>query len=553
VNGQLEANTNNSIFNIKNLPKLIVVVLAITIICLLFPKHEQSQKIEYQVGQNWDNNDLFSDRDFTASVQKPFQYGVDSLVTSQVTYLEGNLIIYKGQYVSDPLKQTIDQYFEGLKNQKSFIYSSRGIFYFLGYFILTALILGALIFFALKFFTKDFNSVKGIGFLVFWPVVFSLISFSISNANGLSPYLIPFCVAPIVILNFYDGKLALIIHIVVVLLSSFISGQGYEFTFLQILVGLVTVLIVNETRYWNKFFIAILIILGTYILGHLGLALINSGSIANHEYNVFMWLSINALLLLLAYPLIPLVEKIFGFTSTITLAELSDMNKPLLKELSIKAPGTLQHSIQVANLCESAAVKIGANGLLVKTAALYHDIGKIANPYYYIENTKGENPHSSLSNFESAKMIIDHVVEGEKMAKKAKLPQVLIDFITTHHGTTRVEYFYRNQKTQEPNREFDETLFRYPGPNPKTKEQTILMIADSIEAASKSLKNPTGLDIDKLVDGIVDHKIKEHQLTDSELSFSELEICIAEFKSLLRSIYHVRIEYPAENQTTSQQ
>lgn len=553
MNGQLEANTNNSIFNIKNLPKLIVVVLAITIICLLFPKHEQSQKIEYQVGQNWDNNDLFSDRDFTASVQKPFQYGVDSLVTSQVTYLEGNLIIYKGQYVSDPLKQTIDQYFEGLKNQKSFIYSSRGIFYFLGYFILTALILGALIFFALKFFTKDFNSVKGIGFLVFWPVVFSLISFSISNANGLSPYLIPFCVAPIVILNFYDGKLALIIHIVVVLLSSFISGQGYEFTFLQILVGLVTVLIVNETRYWNKFFIAILIILGTYILGHLGLALINSGSIANHEYNVFMWLSINALLLLLAYPLIPLVEKIFGFTSTITLAELSDMNKPLLKELSIKAPGTLQHSIQVANLCESAAVKIGANGLLVKTAALYHDIGKIANPYYYIENTKGENPHSSLSNFESAKMIIDHVVEGEKMAKKAKLPQVLIDFITTHHGTTRVEYFYRNQKTQEPNREFDETLFRYPGPNPKTKEQTILMIADSIEAASKSLKNPTGLDIDKLVDGIVDHKIKEHQLTDSELSFSELEICIAEFKSLLRSIYHVRIEYPAENQTTSQQ
>lgn len=546
MNDQNNSTSLNSLFSFKNLPKLIVVVVAVTIICLLFPSHDQNKKIEYTVGQNWSNNDLFAEKDFTATLLRPIQYGMDSLIESHVSYLKGNLIIYKGQYVSDPLKQTLDQYFDGVKIQKSFFYSSKGIFYFLGYFLLTALILGALIFFALKFFTEDFNSVKGIGFLVFWPVVFSFISFSISNANGLSPYLIPFCVAPIVILNFYDGKLALIIHIVVVLLSSFISGQGYEFTFLQILAGLVTVLIVNETRYWNKFFVSILIILGTYILGHLGLALINSGSIVSNEYNVFVWLSINALLLLLAYPLIPLVEKIFGFTSTISLAELADMNKPLLKELSIKAPGTLQHSMQVANLCESAALKIGANSLLVKTAALYHDIGKVANPFYYIENSKGENPHNQLSNFESAKMIINHVTEGEKMAKKAKLPKVLIDFITTHHGTTRVEYFYRNQKNQEPDREFDETLFRYPGPNPVTKEQTILMLADSIEAACKSLKNPTGQDIDTLIDGIVDHKIKADQLINSELSFKELDICVSEFKSLIRSIYHVRIEYPSD-------
>jgi len=521
--------------------------LAITIICLLFPQHDAELNIEYKQGQNWDNIDLFAERDFTALVIKPIQYGADSMVESQITYNKGNLIIYKGQYVSQPLKQTLDQYFEGAKSKKSFFYSSRSIFYFIGYFILTALILGSLIFFALKFFTSEFNSVKGIGFLVFWPVVFSLIAFSVCNTNGLSPYLIPFCIAPIVILNFYDGKLALIIHIVVVLLSSFISAQGYEFIFLQILAGLVTVLIVNETRYWNKFFIAILIILATYILGHLGLALINSGLIESNEYNVFAWLSINALLLLLAYPFIPLVEKIFGFTSTITLAELADMNKPLLKELSIKAPGTLQHSMQVANLCESAALKIGANSLLVKTAALYHDIGKIRDPFYYIENSRGENVHDKLSNFESAKKIIDHVNEGVKMAKKAKLPPVIIDFISTHHGTTRVEYFFRRQKNQEPNREFDESLFIYPGPNPTTKEQTILMLADSIEAACKSLKTPTGNDIDKLIDGIVDYKIKNNQLSESQLSFKELEICVAEFKSLIRSIYHIRIEYPDKN------
>ncbi len=548
----IEAKSSNKIFNIKNLPKLLVVVLAVTIICLLFPEHEPSKKIEYKVGYNWENNDLYADRDFSVIIQKPIQYGVDSLIESQVNYAKGNLIIYKGQYVSNPLKQTIDQYLEGVKVKKSFLYSSRNIFYFLGYFILTALILGALIFYALKFFTNDFNSVKGISFLVFWPVIFSFIAFSVSNSSGLNPYLIPFCIAPIVILNFYDGKLALIIHIVVVLLSSFISGQGYEFTFLQILAGLVTVLIVNETRYWNKFFLAILIILGTYFIGHLGLALINSGSLVSNEYNVFVWLSINSLLLLLAYPLIPLVEKLFGFTSTITLAELADMNKPLLKELSIKAPGTLQHSMQVANLCESAAVKIGANSLLVKTAALYHDIGKMANPFYFIENSKGENLHDKISNFESAKIIIDHVIEGKKMAVKAKLPKVLIDFISTHHGTTRVEYFYRNQKNQEPDREFDETLFRYPGPKPTTKEQTILMLADSIEAACKSLKSPSGSDLDKLIDGIVDYKIKADQLSNSELSFKELEICISEFKSLLRSIYHVRIEYPSEKSTSQQ-
>jgi len=336
------------------------------------------------------------------------------------------------------------------------------------------------------------------------------------------------------------------VHITVVLLASFLSELGYEFTFLQILAGMITVLIISETRYWNKFFQSILVIMFTYLVAFLGLSLINSGSLVSDEYPIFGWLVVNSLLLLLAYPFIPLIEKLFGFTSSITLAELADMNMPLLKELSLKAPGTFQHSLQVSNLSQAAAEEIGANSLLIKTAALYHDIGKIKQPEFYIENSSGVNHHEKLNNFESAKVIIDHTIEGLTMAKKAKLPKIIIDFIATHHGTTRVEYFYRNQMAAEPDREFDESLFRYPGPKPKSKEQTILMIADSIEAAGKSLKSPTGQDIDKLIDGIVAYKIKEDQLADSDLSFSELEACTRVFKKLLRSIYHVRIEYPKE-------
>jgi putative nucleotidyltransferase with HDIG domain len=204
----------------------------------------------------------------------------------------------------------------------------------------------------------------------------------------------------------------------------------------------------------------------------------------------------------------------------------------------------MQHSLQVSNLSEAAADAIGANALLLKVGALYHDIGKLHNPFVFIENQNGINPHDNLSNFESARAIIAHVTEGVKMAKEARLPEVIIDLIKSHHGSTKVEYFFRNQKNQFPDKEFDESLFQYPGPKPKSKEEAILMVADSLEAASKSLKNPTGQDIDLLVDNIVESKIKNDQFSDSSLSFEELGKCVTVFKSLLRSINHVRIEYP---------
>ena len=470
----------------------------------------------------------------------------DALVSrlmEQQIISKGNTIISTGDVV------TVDR-LDIIKRAKLksnfFSFADFSLISFLGYLLLILLIIGALILYLQFNHPKVFQKLNNLGFILMFPAIISLLVYFL-EANGMSSYLIPFCVVPIIIMNFFDERLALFVHIVVVLIASFMSVLDYQFTFIEILAGIVTVLFVSETRYWNQFFKAILIIFATYILGYLGLSLIKAESFSGINWRPFIYFLVSTMLTLLAYPFIPLIEKLFGFTSSITLAELTDMNSPLIKELSINAQGTLQHSLQVSNLAEAATDKIGGNSLLVKAAALYHDIGKLHDPEAFIENNNGgHNPHDSLSNFESARKIIDHVIKGEEMAKKAKLPKVIIDFIMTHHGTTRVEYFYRNQLKDEPAREFDESLFRYPGPKPKTKEQTILMIADSLEAASKSLKNPTGKDIDELIDNIVRFKMKEDQLNESELTFHELEQCTNVFKSLLRSINHVRVEYPDE-------
>ncbi|NBU52101.1 MAG: HDIG domain-containing protein [Chitinophagia bacterium] len=430
-------------FGFKDIPKLLVIILGVSIICLFFPSKKAIDH-QYGIGQKWEYDNVYTESPFTAVIQ----IQQDSIIESTVNYQAGSLVVAKGQFITNALNQTLDQFLPTTMDNSSIL--SGGWIYFIGHFILTMLIIGALVLYAYKYFPQSCQSVRGVVFLIIWPVIYSIIVYFVSNSQGLNVYLIPFCITPIVVLNFYNGRLALVIHIVVILIASFLIELGYEFIFLQILAGIVTVLVMTETRFWNKFFVAILVILCTYLLAYLGLAIINSGTIIPDESQVFIWLCINALLLLLAYPFIPMLEKIFGFTSTITLAELADMNKPLLKDLSIKAPGTLQHSLQVANLSEAAAKEIGADSLLVKTAALYHDIGKTKQPEYFIENSMGSNPHEKITNFESARIIIDHVIEGEKMAKNANLPKLLIDFIATHHGTTRVEYFYRTQTSFRP-------------------------------------------------------------------------------------------------------
>lgn len=457
---------------------------------------------------------------------------------------KGELIVTRNGIITEEIYQKLVSFKAKYEEDVTESRSYWGVF--IGYFLLTGLILGVFLMYVKTYAKKILEKNNHLIFILLWFVIFSYLVYAIEKTGALSSYMIPFCIVPIIIKHFFTERLAFFTHIVVVLIASFLSSLGYEFTFLQILAGIVAVLITTDTRNWNQFFLSVLYLGLTYAGAFLGLNLIQEGTLATIDWSVYIWIFLNVFLTILAFPMIPLLERVFGFTSSISLVELSDMTRPLLRDMALKAPGTLQHSLQVANLSEAAANEIGADPLLVKVAALYHDIGKIQKPNYFIENQSGKNPHEKISNLESAKIIIAHVTEGVKLAKKHRLPQVLIDFIHTHHGTTRVEYFYRNHQKENPEKEFDESLFRYPGPRPKSKEETILMLADSLEAASKSLQNPTGRDIDDLVEKLTSYKIEQRQLEESEITFEELEKCKIVFKLLLRSINHVRVEYPEE-------
>lgn len=469
---------------------------------------------------------------------------LSSISPSRGMVMKGESIVLNNGIVTEEIYQKLESFRMDYEQQITLKKSSLWVF--IGYFLLTSLIVGVFLLYLRTFAQDVFKRFNKLLFVLFWLVVYSYLVFVVEQTNTLSAYIIPFCIVPIVIKNFYDARLALFTHIVVVLIASFLSSLGYEFTFLQILAGIVVLLSNVDTRDWNQFFYSMLYIFLAYALAWTGLSLIQEGTWETIDLSVYPWIFLNVLFTLLAYPLIPLLERFFGFTSSISLMELSDMNRPLLRELALKAPGTLQHSLQVANLAEAAAQRIGANPLLVKVAALYHDIGKTAKPEYYIENQSGKNPHNDISDLESAKIIIEHVTEGLQMAKKFRLPTVITDFIKTHHGTTRVEYFYRNHLKAFPEHNFDESLFRYPGPRPSSKEETILMLADSIEAACKSLKDPTEASLTELIDKVVAGKITQGQLLDSEMTFKELEECVQVFKQILKSVHHVRIEYPEE-------
>ena len=469
---------------------------------------------------------------------------INRITTNKGAVLRGDLIVSRSELITKEIYDKINSY--EIHYDAEVGNNARRWTVFAGYLILTSLIIGVFLLYLQFHATEVFQRYSSLAFMLMWPVLFSFLITMVEQVDNLSAYMIPFCVVPIVVKNFYSDRLALFTHIVIILIVSFLSREGYEFTFLQILAGIVTVLTVKETRFWNSFFLSILFIFLTYIFGYLGLELISKGVVMNMNWRPIVYFVIAGVLTLLAYPIIPLIEGVFGFTSSIKLAELADMNRPLLRDLSVKAPGTFQHSLQVANLGEAAADAIKANGLLVKTAALYHDIGKVSNPQFFIENLRGNSPHDNLNDKESAIKIIEHVAEGVKIAKKAKLPRLLIDFIKSHHGTTRTEYFYRNYVKSHPDDNVSSAAFQYPGPLPKSREEAVLMMADSLEAAAKSLTNPTGKDIDELVENIIRGKIEQNQLIEADISFKDLEACKTVFKSLLRSINHVRIEYPDE-------
>jgi len=359
-----------------------------------------------------------------------------------------------------------------------------------------------------------------------------------------SLYYIPFCIVPMIVRILFDTRLALNIHLLMVLVSGFFVPNSFEFAFLQVTAGMVSIYSIKTLVKREQFLLSSLIILITYFVGFLGIVLIRDGSLSDIGYASFVPFVVSVGLTLLAYPLIYAFERLFGITSDVTLMELTNTNSSLLRELSYKAPGTFQHSLQVANLAEAAIYKIGGNALLVRAGALYHDIGKMQNPQYFIENqTKGYNPHDGLTFEQSAQIIISHVPKGVDLAHKHQLPESIISFIRTHHGTTRTDYFYNAFIKAHPDKIVDEQTFRYPGPIPFSKETAVLMMADSVEAASRSIKEPDAENISSLVDKIIDGKLVQGQLKNSDITMQEIESIRAIFKRMLMSIYHVRLDY----------
>lgn len=415
---------------------------------------------------------------------------------------------------------------------------------FLGQFLLVGLVVLLLIVF-LYLFRKDIYSDNRQLSLILLVITSMLVFLTWAiKFNIPSVYYIPYCIVPIIIRILFDTRLALNIHLLVVLIAGFVVPNSFEFSFIQIIAGITAIYSIKNLVKREQFLTSAILILSSYLVAYLGISLVKNGSLLNIDWLNFVPFIFSVLLSLLAYPLIYAFEKVFGITSDVSLMEITNTNSKLLRELSYKAPGTFQHSLQVANLAEAAIFNIGGNALLVRAGALYHDIGKMENPQYFIENqNKKVNPHDSLSYEESAQIIIRHVNKGVEIARRNNLPELIIDFIKTHHGNTRMDYFYQSFLKNFPEKFIDENIFRYPGPIPFSKETGVLMLADSVEAASRSLKEPDAESISSLVDRIIDYKLDQGQLNNSNITFKDLNVIKSIFKSMLMSIYHIRIDY----------
>ena len=454
---------------------------------------------------------------------------------------KNNIIISQGEVVEGEKYQMLDslkkEYASQMWNELSYYWI---IF---GYTILVVLTFMSLILFINNFRPSIFEDNREITFIFLNMVGMIALTTIVVNFDVKFLYAVPICILPLILKTFFDPRLGLFTHVITILNLGFVVPNSFEFVFLQIIVGIVTILSTTQLQNRANLFITVGRIVLVYLVGYIAFTIIHEGSVSQIDFLVIGLFLLNGLLTLFAQPMIYLFERLFKLVSDVSLLELSDTNAKLLKELSDRAPGTFHHSLQVANLAETAADEIGANTLLVRVGALYHDIGKMNAPTYFSENQTGSvSPHEEMAPDQSAKIIIDHVAEGIEMAKKAKLPDRIIDFIRTHHGDSWVYYFYK--KAQEMGEEVDEKNFRYPGPKPFSKETAILMMSDAVEAASKSLREPTVDKIEQFVDSIINKQIDEKQFNDCNITLSEIEIVKKVLTKKLINIYHLRVEYP---------
>lgn len=459
--------------------------------------------------------------------------------------MSGQKIIDRGEIVNDYTCRVLNSFDKEMKRRSST--QDEIMTTFIGQ-ILFVLILVMMFTSYLTLFRKDyFEKPRSITMLYTMITLFPILVSMMMKHNFFSVYIIPFAMAAIFVRVFMDSRTAFITHVTMILICAAAVKYQYEFIIVQLASGLVAIYSLRELSKRSQIFITAILVTISSCIVYLALQLMQDNQVFNIDPSMYTYFIINGIFLLLSYPMTYLIEKMFGFISNVTLFELSNTNKGLLRNLSEIAPGTFQHSITVGNLAAEIANRIHANSLLVRTGALYHDIGKMTNPVFFTENQAGVNPHDQLSDLESAQIIISHVTEGLKLAEKFNLPGIIKDFISTHHGTGLTKYFYINYCNEHPDEQVDKEMFQYPGPNPFTREQAILMMADTVEAASRSLNEYTEESISTLTNKLIDSQVAGGFFRECPITFRDIALAKSVLIERLKSIYHTRISYPHLN------
>ncbi len=459
--------------------------------------------------------------------------------------MSGQKIIDRGEIVNDYTCRVLNSFDKEMKRRSST--QDEIMTTFIGQ-TLFVLILVMMFTSYLTLFRKDyFEKPRSITMLYTMITLFPILVSMMMKHNFFSVYIIPFAMAAIFVRVFMDSRTAFITHVTMILICAAAVKYQYEFIIVQLASGLVAIYSLRELSKRSQIFITAILVTISSCIVYLALQLMQDNQVFNIDPSMYTYFIINGIFLLLSYPMMYLIEKLFGFISNVTLFELSNTNKGLLRNLSEIAPGTFQHSITVGNLAAEIANRIHANSLLVRTGALYHDIGKMTNPVFFTENQAGVNPHDQLSDLESAQIIISHVTEGLKLAEKFNLPGIIKDFISTHHGTGLTKYFYINYCNEHPDEQVDKEMFQYPGPNPFTREQAILMMADTVEAASRSLNEYTEESISTLTNKLIDSQVADGFFRECPITFRDIALVKSVLIERLKSIYHTRISYPHLN------
>ncbi len=469
---------------------------------------------------------------------------INNVAESDGMVMAGQKIIDKGDIVDERTARILLSLEK--ESQRQNIDSAEVLYRVAGQAVIVLILLTMLTMYIALFRRDYFEKTRSLLMVFLLAVLFPVLVSLFMRHGFLNVYIIPFALAPMFIRMFLDSRTAFMAHLIITLLCALAVKYQYEFVVVQIVAGMAAIYSLREVSKRSQVFAAALLITLASMAMYYILQAVQIGESTNDDRSMYMFFIGNGILLLLAYPLMFIIEKLFGFTSDVTLVELSDTNRDLLRQLSEVAPGTFQHSVMVGNLASDIANRIGAKSLLVRTGALYHDIGKMTNPYYFTENQAGANPHSDIDERKSAQIIISHISEGIKFAEKKHLPAVIKDFIRTHHGKGITKFFYINYKNNNPEQEVDIADFSYPGPNPSTKEQAILMMADTVEAASRSLEQYTDESITELVNRLIDTQVNEGYFIDCPITFHDINVAKQALIERLKAIYHARIAYPTE-------